>query len=127
MFPLNSLDIDIQHFTIQYWADTKEIVTPHISSICSIPDVFIKAVGWVLCSSHGCHMMGHCLNALSVGPYFAYLIDCTQFFPTRSDAHTVWILGKGVDQPVHFLLDTLHRHSMRYMDRPYGRMFSRTT
>ena len=32
----------------------------------------------------------------------------------------IWILGEGVDQPVHWCLDTLHRHSARYIDRPYG-------
>ena len=26
----------------------------------------------------------------------------------------------SVDQPVHWFLDTLHRHSTRYTDRPYG-------
>ena len=28
----------------------------------------------------------------------------------------------AVDQPVHWCLDTLHRHYMRHMDIPYGRM-----
>ena len=28
--------------------------------------------------------------------------------------------GGDVDQPVHWCLDTLHRHHMRCKDRPYG-------
>ena len=32
-----------------------------------------------------------------------------------------------IDQPVHLWLDTLHRHSMRYTDRPYGEMLSNNT
>ena len=34
-------------------------------------------------------------------------------------------LREIVDQPVHWCLDTLHRHRIRYMDRPYGGKLSK--
>ena len=67
--------------------------------------------------------------------YFAYIIDSRKNFSGRSipapicstvdNLHSlkpIWILGEGVDQPVHWCLDTLHRHCTRYTDRPYGGM-----
>ena len=67
------------------------------------------------------------------GPYFAYLTDSRKIFSCRSfpvpvcstvdNLHSlrlIWILGEGIDQPVQWFLDTLHRHYARYTDRPYG-------
>ena len=72
------------------------------------------------------------------GPYFAYSTDSQKKFSRRSipvpvcstvdNLHSlspIWILGEGVDQPVHWCLDTLHRHRIRYTDRPYGGILPR--
>ena len=67
------------------------------------------------------------------GSYLASLTDSGNFSPTHSipvpvcstvdNLHSLtptWLLGEGVDQPVHWCLDTLHRHRLRCKDRPYG-------
>ena len=67
------------------------------------------------------------------GPYFAYLMIMGKFSPACSipvpvcstvdnlnSLRPIWILGEGVDQPVHQCLDSLHRHYIWHTDRPYG-------
>ena len=56
--------IDIQHFSIEHWADAKEIVMQHIPGILSISDG-LKALCWVL---HSRRMMGQIINSISVVP-----------------------------------------------------------
>ena len=55
--PLNA--IDIQHFAIQYWAETKDIIMQHIAGVLSIPDDLAKALGWILHLRHAWRMMSH--------------------------------------------------------------------
>ena len=47
---------------------------------------------------------------------------------TVTDENSVFIhekISTIVDQPVHWCLDTLHRHRIRYTDRPYGGKLSK--
>ena len=74
------------------------------------------------------------------GHYCIYLATSGKFPPTCSiplcvcsgvdilhSLMPMWILREGFNHPVHWCLDTLHWHSMRYTDRPGGGMLSGNT
>ena len=58
-----SRHIDIQHFAIQDWKRSKQIILQHIPGILNPADDLTKPLGWVLHSRHGRRNMGHFLPA----------------------------------------------------------------
>ena len=58
-----SRHIDIQHFAIQDWKRSKQIILEHIPGIINPADDLTKPLGWVLHSRHCRRNMGHFLPA----------------------------------------------------------------
>jgi len=55
-----SRHIDIQHFAIQDWKDSGDIVMKFIPGFINPSDDLTKPLGWVLHERHARHIMGHC-------------------------------------------------------------------
>jgi len=52
--------IDIQHFAIQDWKDSEDIVMKFIPGVINPSDDLTKPLGWVLHECHAHRIMGHC-------------------------------------------------------------------
>ena len=54
-----SCHIDIQHFAIQDWKDSGDIVMKFIPGVINPSDDLTKPLGWVLHERHARRIMGH--------------------------------------------------------------------
>jgi len=54
-----SCHIDIQHFVIQDWKDSGDIVMKFIPGVINPSDDLTKPLGWVLHERHARRIMGH--------------------------------------------------------------------
>ena len=54
-----SRHIDIQHFAIQDWKESGDLIMKHISGMINASDDLTKPLGWILHERHARRLMGH--------------------------------------------------------------------
>ena len=54
-----SRHIDIQHFAIQDWKESGDLIMKHISGIINASDNLTKPLSWILHERHAPRLMGH--------------------------------------------------------------------
>jgi len=71
-----SRHVDIQHFAIQVWEDSGDIVMKFILGVINPSDDLTKPLGWVLHERHARRIMGHHqLVSVSFHEFVCYVED----------------------------------------------------